>query len=173
MVYLLGEHTFCLPTFVLILLTAFRRYPEDVYDGLGTSHGNPWFLATATMAEYFYRVTLDYRSSGSLTVSSVSAPFFAYFAPDAQVKAGQTYSSSSKEFGQVVTSLEGWADAFIRRIKFHTPADGSLSEQYDRDSGMERGCVDLTWSYASLLRAGFARAALYGDSAYVSDIADL
>lgn len=27
------------------------RYPEDVYDGVGTSLGNPWYLATSAMAE--------------------------------------------------------------------------------------------------------------------------
>lgn len=29
------------------------RYPEDVYDGIGVSQGNPWFLTTAAMAEAF------------------------------------------------------------------------------------------------------------------------
>jgi glucoamylase len=36
--------------------TAVGRYPEDVYDGAGFSGGNPWFLATLGLAEYYCRI---------------------------------------------------------------------------------------------------------------------
>ncbi|WP_131781763.1 glycoside hydrolase family 15 protein [Legionella gresilensis] len=32
----------------------FGRYIDDIYDGYGDSEGNPWFILTATMAEYYY-----------------------------------------------------------------------------------------------------------------------
>lgn len=32
----------------------FGRYPGDTYDGYGNSLGNPWFILTATIAEYYY-----------------------------------------------------------------------------------------------------------------------
>ncbi|WP_419420965.1 glycoside hydrolase family 15 protein [Legionella sp. D16C41] len=32
----------------------YGRYIDDVYDGYGDSEGNPWFILTATMAEYYY-----------------------------------------------------------------------------------------------------------------------
>lgn len=35
------------------LARAIGRYPEDVYDGSGFSGGNPWFLATHAMAEFY------------------------------------------------------------------------------------------------------------------------
>jgi glucoamylase len=35
---------------------AIGRYPEDIYDGAGFSGGNPWFLATLGLAEYFCRI---------------------------------------------------------------------------------------------------------------------
>ncbi|EGF97051.1 family 15 glycoside hydrolase, partial [Melampsora larici-populina 98AG31] len=34
---------------------AIGRYPEDVYDGVGKSEGNPWYLATLACAEMLYR----------------------------------------------------------------------------------------------------------------------
>ncbi|KAJ1936831.1 hypothetical protein FBU59_004932, partial [Linderina macrospora] len=37
---------------------AIGRYPEDVYNGDGTSQGNPWSLITSGMAEYHYRLGL-------------------------------------------------------------------------------------------------------------------
>ena len=37
---------------------AIGRYPEDIYDGASFGEGNPWFLATSTMAEYYYRLSL-------------------------------------------------------------------------------------------------------------------
>ncbi len=35
------------------LAPAMGRYPEDVYDGVGFSEGNPWFIATNAFAEYY------------------------------------------------------------------------------------------------------------------------
>ena len=39
----------------------------------------------------------------------------------------------------------------VRRVKYHTAADGSLSEQFNRNTGFETSYGDLSWSYASLL----------------------
>lgn len=38
------------------LATAMGRYPEDVYDGIGFSGANPWFLATHATAEYYCKL---------------------------------------------------------------------------------------------------------------------
>src|SRR5438067_683903 len=53
-VFQLGKLLLRLPSWESSLID-FRRYPEDVYDGVGTSLGNPWYLATTSMAELFYR----------------------------------------------------------------------------------------------------------------------
>ncbi|KAJ2539226.1 hypothetical protein EV175_006370 [Coemansia sp. RSA 1933] len=46
---------------------AVGRYPEDVYDGVGTSRGNPWSLVTSALAEYHYRLALLYaREAGDM-----------------------------------------------------------------------------------------------------------
>lgn len=125
------------------------------------------------MAQYLYSVASELQTAGSLTVNNVTAPFFAYYAPAAGLKLSRSYSSNTKEFSSVIASLKGWGDAYIRRIKYHTPADGNLAEEFNRNNGIAQGAADLTWSYASLLTAAFARAALSGDESYVQKIAAL
>lgn len=149
------------------------RYPEDVYDGVSSSRGNPWYLCTAAMAETFYRASTELSNAGSITVSNVSLPFWKYFAPQAGVRTGRTYASSTAPFQQMISGLHGWGDAFLRTFKFHTPTDGHLSEEYDRDSGYAMGAIDLTWSYASLLTASFARAEAIGNTAYIAYLANM
>jgi glucoamylase len=153
------------------------RYPEDVYDGYGTktNGGNPWFLCTAALAELFYHAANELRTSASsLTVSNVSAPFWAYFAPAAGLAKDSTYSVGSSQFEGAIAALEGWADAFMRRIRYHSAgADGHLAEEFHRETGYEQGAADLTWSYAAFLTAAFARAQLMNDTGYVEGIAEL
>jgi glucoamylase len=151
------------------------RYPEDEYTGTGTAPDgcNPLFLATAAMAELFYFAAAEFQSNGSLAVTNTSLPFWKYFAPGADLTADQTYPSNSTAFGAAISAIEGWADAFIRRIKYHTPADQRLAEEYNRDNGVNTGAKDLTWSYASVLTAAFARAHLRNDRSYVTAVADL
>ena len=150
-----------------------RRYPEDVYNGTGTSLGNPWYLTTAAVAELFYRAANSYNSSGSIAVTNTSLPFWAYFAPSANATAGSTYTSPSATYSSLIAGLEGWADAFVRRIKYHTPAGGHLTEEFNRDTGVPQGAADLTWSYASLLTTAFARAELTGDASYIPTLANM
>lgn len=51
-------------------------------------------------------------------------------------------------------------DAYLKRIRFHTPEDGAWAEQIDRNSGYMLSARDLTWSYASFLTALKAREAI-------------
>lgn len=152
------------------------RYPEDVYNGTGTqtNGGNPWFLCTAALAELFYRASNELLAANSLTVSNTSAPFWAYYAPAANLTVGATYASNSPQFQGSIAALEGWADAFVRRIQYHSAGDGGhLTEEFNRDTGYEQGAADLTWSYASLLTAAFARAELVGNNTYVNALAEV
>jgi glucoamylase len=154
------------------------RYPEDIYNGTGTqvNGGNPWYLTTAAVAQYFWAASAEYSGdggSGSIAVTTTSQSFFDYFAPSAHVTAGESYSSGSAEFTSVIDTLNGWGDAFARTAKAYTPADSSLAEEYNRDTGAPQGCVDLTWSYASIITAAIQRASLRNDTAFVQDLANL
>jgi len=151
------------------------RYPEDVYNGTGTATngGNPWYLCTAAMSQFMYSASTQYGDAGSISITNVSKPFFDYFAPEAGLQIGQTYSYGSSKYNQVINSLNGWGDAFMRTIKNNTPSDGHLSEEFNRNTGVPQGAADLTWSYASVLTAAFARAELRGQKAYAKNLANL
>lgn len=150
------------------------RYPEDVYNGDGTSQGNPWYLCMASMAEFMYRASTEFNVSQSIAVSNTSLPFWNYYAGGVKgLAVGQKYSASSNQYQGMIAALQGWGDAYIRVLKYHTPADGHLSEEIDRTSGQAVGAADLTWSYAALLTASFARATAMGDVNYLPRLAAL
>ena len=152
------------------------RYPEDRFNGVKTGTkpiGNPWYLCTATFAELMYSASSEYTAAGSISVTNTSKTFFDYFVPEADLEVGNSYQSGSKEFGQIIDSLNGWGDAFIRTISYYTPDNGHLTEEIDRNSGQPQGAADLTWSYASVLTAAMARAEVRGDDGYAKDLANL
>lgn len=147
------------------------RYPEDVYNGVDTSFGNPWFLSCASFAEYFYNAAKGFKDQGSITITEQTSPFWKYYASG--VHAEGTVTKDSEHFDHLIDALTGWGDAYIRTIKHFAGEDGHLSEQFDKDSGVLRGATDLTWSYVSLLTAAFARANLKGVDDYVVNLAQL
>lgn len=125
------------------------------------------------MAELFYKASLDFNIAGKIIVTNTSLPFWTYFAPSASLAPGHNYPSNSSPFKVAIGALEGWADAFMRRVKFHKPADGRFSEQYARANGEVTGARDLTWSYASVITASMARAKLINNASYATDLANL
>ena len=53
-------------------------------------------------------------------------------------------------------------DRYMKRIQAHANPDGSLAEQFDRQSGYMTSARDLTWSYSEFIRASWARRAALG-----------
>jgi len=135
------------------------RYPEDVYDGYGNSPagGNPWFLCTASIAETLFRTASQLQTSRSLTVSERGSSFWAALIQSDKIKPGYTYLPSDTLFNTAIHRLQGLADEYLEVIRSHTSAEGSLSEQFDRHTGFERGARDLTWSYGAFLAVVAAR----------------
>ena len=138
-----------------------------------TLSGNPWYLTTATVAQHVYSLISIYTSTGQINITATSAPFFHYYSPASNATVGKIYNRTDPTYTTILSSLRGWADAYIRTIKFHTPADGSLSEEFNRNTGMAMGAADLTWSYASLLSAGKARAKARGEAEWERAVAEL
>ncbi|KAL9108191.1 MAG: hypothetical protein Q9227_007046 [Pyrenula ochraceoflavens] len=124
---------------------AVGRYPEDVY-----FNGNPWYINTAAAAELLYDALYTWDKAGSLTVDSTSQKFFADFMPN--VTTG-TYSSDSTTYCDLTSAIKDYADGYMEIIQTYTPDDGSLTEQFDRNTGTPLSAIDLTWSYASFLTA--------------------
>ncbi|CCH42734.1 Glucoamylase [Wickerhamomyces ciferrii] len=144
------------------------RYPEDVYNGTGSSLANPWFLSNNAFAEYFFTIAKNFQDSGSISVTELSLPFWKYYTG---VSETGSINSDSDQFKQIIQSLLGWGDAYLRVVKYYAGEDGHLSEQFDKDSGVIRGARDLTWSYASLVTAAIARANAKGDDGFTASLA--
>jgi glucoamylase len=125
------------------------RYPEDVY-----FDGNPWYLATAAVAEQLYDALIVWKAQGSIQVTSTSLAFFEQLSPS--VVTG-TYSSSTSTFTTLISAVQTYADGFLAINAKYTPSNGGLSEQYSKTDGTPLSAVDLTWSYASTLTAFAAR----------------
>ncbi|KAF7157637.1 hypothetical protein CNMCM5623_002011 [Aspergillus felis] len=121
------------------------RYPEDVYQG-----GNPWYLATLAAAEQLYGALYQWQKQGYLTVTQTSLAFFRDFS--STVKPG-TYKSNDPTYKSLTEYIRTYADNFILLVETYTPGNGSLAEQYDRNTGVPLSANDLTWSFAAFLSA--------------------
>jgi glucoamylase len=56
-------------------------------------------------------------------------------------------------------ALRARGDAFLRTVRAFTPANGELSEQFDRSTGAQTSAKDLAWSYAAFISCIGARRA--------------
>lgn len=159
---------------------AIGRYFEDSYDGVRNSRGmsfplllpvskstsltqtwigNPWYLTTAAVAEYLYKVSSAFKAKGVIPVTQRSVSFFRDILGLTQVFPGAVYTRGDAMYDSIHTQLKAVGDSYIRRIMFHSRS-GRLPEEYTRDEGKERGAKDLTWSYAAIWTAADARAQL-------------
>ncbi|CAN3374376.1 hypothetical protein DIURU_000745 [Diutina rugosa] len=129
---------------------AIGRYTEDIYDGYETSQGNPWFLATAGVAEAIYRVIIKHHEQDT-AISFESTDWLARFTDNTSLKPG------TREYSTFAEALFGYADSFLDVIRIHSGEDGSLSEQFNRHNGFMQGAPNLTWSYAAVWSAIQAR----------------
>lgn len=74
----------------------FGRYPGDTYDGYQTNgQGNPWFILTATMAEYYYLLAHQIVSKHGVTQQSKQ-----------MAKLGEAYLRLVKRFGPELSMKE-------------------------------------------------------------------
>lgn len=130
------------------------RYPEDIYDGYGTSQGNPWFISTATAAEVLYKIVYQlfmYEKDLVLTPDQSKA----YSKITTLEASNHTYvlPYGSDAFKVASQSLQAYADSFMDVIKEHVDAGGHMSEQINRYTGFMEGAEDLTWSYGAFWSA--------------------
>lgn len=138
--------------------TAIGRYPEDTYDGYKTNaRGNPWVLSTAGAAEYLYRVALSHIKTKRIALNNVNLKLYANVSGSSQLKSGQVLTPFDRDYSLIIKGLFLEADSFLNRVLFHRNADGSLSEQINRENGYMQGAPNLTWSHASIITAKLRR----------------
>ncbi len=130
------------------------RYPEDVYDGLGFSGGNPWFLANMAYAQFQCRLSHEWGNSKNILVDSLNVDFLnEYLMPPYTLLKDESLNQNDIRFKLIVTALKDKARLYLERTLFHAGRDGSMSEQFSRINGYMTGAQDLSWSHASYLRA--------------------
>ncbi|KAH7355360.1 1, 4-alpha-D-glucan glucohydrolase [Rhexocercosporidium sp. MPI-PUGE-AT-0058] len=137
---------------------AVGRYTEDIYQG-----GNPWYLITTAAAEFLYDAVAQWKARHVLYVDSTSLSFFQDLYPSVTIR---QYSSgnANSPFAQIMDAVTAYADSFVAVAQKYTPADGSLAEQFGRDTGAPLSAADLTWSYAAFVSMAERRAGQYPPS---------
>ena len=128
------------------------RYANDLYNGTAIDIGNPWILATFTVAEYFYTLADQFNENGSVSITKTSLPFFIKFFPDLGLEVGKIDDTNFKTLLKLIKNL---GDAYMDRVLY--VIQDNFSEQLHRDTGERVGASDLTWSYASFVSAFHAR----------------
>lgn len=131
---------------------AVGRYSEDVY-----YNGNPWFLTTFAAAEQLYDAIYVWKQQGSVEVTDLSLAFFRDLLPD--ITTG-TYEAGSSTYDAILDAVFAYADGFIEVAAKYAAEDGSLTEQYDRNTGKPIAAPNLTWSYSAFLTATARRAGI-------------
>lgn len=135
--------------------TSIGRYPEDIYDGIGTSVGNPWFIATAAYTELYYLAIKEWKQVG-VVINDINRPFF-HRLLDTSSTQKTYYAPGSVELDQILYRASHMADKYLATIQYHQNRNGSMSEQFDRYIGYMAGARDLTWSHAAFITAAKAK----------------
>lgn len=134
------------------------RYPNDVYDGVGTSLGNPWFLSNAYASLFFYKKIYKlYSSQLDLVIFKETYNFYNEFIFDLGLVEKDYLSKSfivvpfnSELHNTISQKLFSFGDSFLRIVLSHITDNGELSEQFNRNTGFSEGAANLTWSYSSV-----------------------
>jgi glucoamylase len=114
---------------------------EAVFDAeYPINHGRPAHRGPA-MGRYAGDV---YYSGGAYYFSTLGAAEFCF-----RAARGSAAAAAWRERG----------DAFLETVRAYTPASGELSEQFDRNTGVQTSARHLAWSYAAFLSCAAARRA--------------
>lgn len=118
---------------------ALGRSRGDRYFG-----GGAWYPATLGAATFYYRLAAAVIKGGACVPAVPENTVFRDNVP------GRTP-------GEQARALLRRGDSFMKTVRLHTPADGSLSEQFDRATGVQTSARHLTWSYAAFIAAAYER----------------
>ena len=87
-----------------------------------------------------------YYSGGAYYFSTLAAAEFCH-----RAALSQAIGSPARK------SLVERGDAFLETVRRFTPPSGDLSEQFDRQTGLQRSAQQLAWSYAAFISCAAAR----------------
>ena len=138
-----------------LTITLIGRYPEDIYDGVGLSSGNPWVLATHAFAEHSYLLADYYFTQKSINITKISLPFFVNLIKDLPISIedqGIVLEEGSKLFKFIVGNLTMRGDLILETL-YTLVGNGSYPEQINKETGALQGARNLSWSESSFITA--------------------
>jgi len=118
------------------------------------------YLITTAAAEFLYDAVAQWRARHNLYVDNTSLAFFQDIYPAVTIRQYNSGNSNSP-FEQIMTAVTAYADSFVAIAEKYTPSNGSLAEQFNRDTGVPLSANDLTWSYAAFVTLSQRRAGQY------------
>jgi hypothetical protein len=127
------------------------RFPEDANDGLGSTGGNPWPLATLWAAQYCYRLTEKLATGGPISITDERQARYLNRVAGQEVASVGSPLPGQRIVMDLLPALRQRGDAYLQFVLAHQPQDGSVTEQINRDSGQPQGARDLTWAMSELL----------------------
>ena len=130
----------------------YGRYQGDTYAG-----GNPWILTSASLAQLFYRGATYVIESNKVPDSRSFQDWQHIFHNLTQqyYDIDAIHAFTPLQFSQAIASA---GDAVLQRIYYHVQSSQlHLPEQLDKNTGAEASATDLTWSYATVLKAMWYR----------------
>ncbi|WP_437379956.1 glycoside hydrolase family 15 protein [Inquilinus limosus] len=124
---------------------ALGRHREDHYYG-----GGAWYIATLAAAEFHYRLAAALAAGADFTLTEENRGFIAR-------ALGAEPRTEELDSRRLAAAFLARGDGFLETVRAFTPADGALSEQFDRATGAQSSARHLGWSYAGFITAVQAR----------------
>lgn len=110
-----------------------------------------------------YDAVAQWEARHILTVDEMSLAFFKDIYPEVTVREYKSGNANSP-FAQIMDAVTAYADSYVAIAEKYIPSNGSLSEQFNRDTGTPLSAIDLTWSYAAFITMSQRRAGQYPSS---------
>ena len=105
------------------------------------------------MAEQLYDSIYSWKSQKSITVTRVDLAFWQQLFPNittgTYTPSGNNYSAPA--FDTLIDGVFTYADGFVDLVSYYLPSNGSINEQFDKNTGEPLSAIDLTWSFASYI----------------------
>jgi glucoamylase len=108
------------------------------------------YLITTAAAEFLYDAVAQWKARRNLVVDETSLAFFKDLYPEVAIRQYHSGNRNSP-FAQILDAVTAYADSYVAIAEKYTPSNGSLSEQFNRDTGAPLSAFDLTWSYAAFV----------------------
>lgn len=118
------------------------------------------YLITTAAAEFLYDAVAQWKARHNLIVDSTSLAFFKDLYPAVTIRQYNSGNANSP-FAQIMDAVTAYADSYAEVAEKNIPRNGSLSEQFNRDTGAPLSAFDLTWSYAAFVTMAQRRSGQY------------